>query len=258
MRSIWTGDIGFGLVSIPIKLYSATQKSELNFDMLDKRDHSNIRYKRVNAETGKEVEWADIVKGYDMDGTYVVLTDKDFENASPEKTKRIEVLEFVNEEEVDSIYFEMPYYTEPTKSGSKPYALLREALKKTKKAGLSTYVLRNKEHLGLIKVVNDVILLHQIRFQEEIRSTSDLNLPKETDLPAAQVKMAVTLIEQMAAKFDLSQFKDTYTEQLLKYIKARAKGKSPAQTKMKVAHKKSEDLLEQLKASLKVSRKKTS
>lgn len=258
MRSIWTGDIGFGLVSIPIKLYSATQKSELNFDMLDKRDHSNIRYKRVNAETGKEVEWADIVKGYDMDGTYVVLTDKDFENASPEKTKRIEVLEFVNEEEVDSIYFEMPYYTEPTKSGSKPYALLREALKKTKKAGLSTYVLRNKEHLGLIKVVNDVILLHQIRFQEEIRSTSDLNLPKETDLPAAQVKMAVTLIEQMAAKFDLSQFKDTYTEQLLKYIKARAKGKSPAQPKMKVAHKKSEDLMEQLKASLKVSRKKTS
>jgi DNA end-binding protein Ku len=258
MRSIWTGDIGFGLVTIPIKLYSATQRSELNFDMLDKRDQSNIRYKRVNAETGKEVEWADIVKGYELDGKYVVLTEKDFENASPEKTKRIEVLEFVNEDEVDSLYFEIPYYTEPTKSGSKPYALLREALKKTKKAGLSTYVLRNKEHLGLIKVVNNVILLHQIRFQEEIRNTSELNIPKEQNLPAAQVKMAITLIEQMTAKFDLGGFKDTYTEQLLKYIKARAKGKKPIQPKMEVAHKKSEDLMEQLKASLKVRQKKTS
>ncbi|HEX5553294.1 MAG TPA: Ku protein [Chitinophagaceae bacterium] len=258
MKSVWTGDIGFGLVTIPIKLYSATQKSELNFDMLDQRDHSNIRYKRVNGDTGKEVPWDNIVKGYELDGKYIVLTDKDFSNASPEKTKRIEIVEFVEESDIDSLYFEQPYYTEPAKNGAKPYALFREALLKTKKAGLSTFVLRNKEHLGLIKVVGNVIVLHQIRFEEEIRSTEDLNIPAKGKIEPGQLKMASSLIDQMAADFDISRYKDTYTEQLLKYIKARAKGKKPVKPKMKVAHKQSDDLMDQLKESLKVKRKKTS
>jgi DNA end-binding protein Ku len=123
MRSIWTGAIGFGLVTIPVKLYSAVQDSSLDLDMLDKKDHAHIRFKRVNEETGKEVEWANIVKAYDYEGKYVVLTDKDFEAASPEKTKYIEIFQFVKEEEIDSIYYENPYYVEPDKNGNKPYTL---------------------------------------------------------------------------------------------------------------------------------------
>lgn len=258
MKSIWTGDIGFGLVSIPIKLYSATQNSELNFDMLDKGNHANIRYKRVNEQTGKEVDWDNIVKGYDLDGKYIILTDKDFENASPENTKRIEITEFVDETIIDSIYFERPYYTEPVKRGAKPYALFREALAKSKKAGLCTFVLRNKEHLGLLKVREDIIVLNQLRFQEEIRDAEGLDIPTKADVPANQLKMASTLIKEMSGKFDFSEYKDTYSAKLLKYIRQKAKGGKAKPAKMHVLHKHTDDLMEQLKASLGTKRKKTS
>src|SRR5690242_14308456 len=203
MRSIWTGAIGFGLVNIPVKLYSAVQGSELDLDMLDKKDQAHIKYLRVNENTGKEVDWDDIVRAYNLDGKYVVLTQKDFEAASPEKTKRIEIMEFVNESDIDSIYYETPYYLEPDKNGVKPYALLREALKKTKKAGLGTYVLRNKEHLCILKVVDDAIVLNKIRFQEEIRDTKELNLPGSSQIKPNEIKMATTLIDQMTGRFDI-------------------------------------------------------
>src|SRR5579872_4863812 len=131
MRSIWTGSIGFGLVNIPVKLYSAVQGSELDLDMLDKKDHANIRFKRVNENTGKEVAWENIVKGYKLDDRYIVLTDEDFQKASPEKTKTISIQEFVRESDIDGIYYETPYYLEPDKSGARAYVLLRDALHKT-------------------------------------------------------------------------------------------------------------------------------
>ena len=124
MRAIWTGAIGFGLVNIPIKIYSATQGSELDLDMLDKKDHSHIRFKRVNEHTGKEVAWENIIKGYKLDDRYIVLTDDDFEKASPEKTKMIDITEFVEEAEIDGMYYDTPYYLEPEKSGTKAYVLL--------------------------------------------------------------------------------------------------------------------------------------
>ncbi len=257
MRSIWTGDIGFGLVTIPVKLYSATQRSELDLDMLDKKDKANIKYKRVNADTGKEVDWEDIVKGFEIDGRYIILTDKDFENASPENSKRLEIITFIDENEVDSIYFERPYYIEPAKSGAKPYALLRKALQSEKKAGVCTFVLRNKEHLGLIKVREDVLILNQLRFQEEIRKSNDLDLPGNKKIPTNQLKMAKTLINDMTEDFNIANYKDEYSSKLLKYIKQKANGKEPAKSKMRVVHKRSDDLMEQLKASLK-KRKKTS
>jgi DNA end-binding protein Ku len=130
MKSLWTGAIGFGLVNIPVKLYSATQQSDLDLDMLDKKDHSNIRFQRVNEKTGKEVPYANIVKAYNYDGHYVVLDDEDFKKASPEKTKMIEITEFVEETEVDSMYYETPYYLEPQKSGEKAYVLLERRIKK--------------------------------------------------------------------------------------------------------------------------------
>ncbi|WP_431210532.1 Ku protein [Puia sp. P3] len=164
MRSIWTGAIGFGLVNIPIKMYSAVQGSELDLDMLDKKDHSNIRFKRVNEKTGKEVAWENIIKGYKLNDQYVILTDEDFAKASPEKSKIIEINEFVEETKIDSIYYETPYYLEPDKSGAKAYALLREALHKTGKVGFGSFVLRNKEGLCLIKPMENILVLCRIRW----------------------------------------------------------------------------------------------
>ena len=257
MRSLWTGAIGFGLVNIPVKLFSATQQSDLDLDMLDKKDHSNIRFKRVNEKTGKEVPWANIVRAYNYEGNYVVLDDEDFKKASPEKTKMIEIAEFVEEKEVDSIYYETPYYLEPVKGGEKAYVLLRDALKKTGKTGLSTFVMRTKESLGLIKPSGNILLLQKIRYAEEIRATEEIKIPDNAPKPA-EIKMAISLIDQLTGKFDISKFKDTYSSELMKMIEAKAKGKKLPAPTMKVVHSTSKDLMEQLKASLETKRKKAS
>jgi DNA end-binding protein Ku len=257
MRAIWTGSIGFGLVNIPIKMYSGVQASELDLDMLDSKDHSNIKFQRVNANTGKVVPYENIVRGYKLDGQYVVLTDEDFKKASPEKTKMIEIAEFVQEKEIDSMYYEAPYYLEPDKSGIKAYGLLRDALKKTGKAGLGTYVLRSKESLGLIKTVNNTIILQKIRFAQEIRKPESLNIP-DAESKAPELKMAIALIDQLSGPFDVSKYKDTYTEQLMKLIEAKAKGKKIETPQLRVVHSKSKDLMAQLKASLDTKKRKAS
>ncbi len=254
MKAIWTGAIGFGLVNIPVKLYSATEESNPDLDMLDKKDHSRIRFKRVNEKTGREVEWGNIVKGYEYEGKYVVLDDKDFEKASPEKSKILSIDSFVKEEEIDSIYFETPYYSEPQKNGEAAYTLLVEALKKTQMAGVGTFVMRNKEALGILRPYNDILLFQRIRYEEEIRKTSELTIPKRTVKPA-ELKMAVTLIDQLSEKFDISAYKNTYSAKLMKIIEAKAKGKKVAAPKLSVAHIKSKDLMEQLKASLSLKKK---
>jgi len=160
-RPIWSGSIAFGLVNIPIKLFSAIEETSIDFDMLDKNGFSNIKYKRVNEDTGKEVVWADIVKGYKLDGRYIVLDNKDFEKAAPEKTKRIDIVSFVKEKEIDPIYYDTTYYLGPDKKDQKTYALLRDAMKKTGMVGLGTYVLRNKEHVGVIKVYKNALVLNK-------------------------------------------------------------------------------------------------
>lgn len=258
MRPLWTGAIGFGLVNIPVKLYSATQGSELNLDMLDKKDHANIKFKRVNEKSGKEVAWQSIVKGYMINDKYVILDEKDFEAANAVKTKVIEISDFVNAEEVDSVYYEMPYYLAPEKSGVRAYALLREALLKTKKVGIASFVMRNKENLAILRASDDVIILNRIRFEDEIRDTEELDLPAASTVKPAELKMAITLINQLTAKFDISNYKDTYTAQLLKIIKAKAKGQKPAVPQLKVVHNKTKDLMEQLKESLNTKKKKAS
>jgi DNA end-binding protein Ku len=256
MRPIWTGAIGFGLVNIPIKLFSAVQGSELNLDMLDKSDHSHIRFKRVNETTGKEVDWDHIVKAYDYEGKYVVLDDKDFEQASPEQSKLIDVFQFVNEEEIDSIYYENPYFLEPSKDGKKTYALLHQALTKSKKVGVGSFVMRNKEHLVVIKPYRNLILLSGIRFEEEIRNTEEIDVPKEASIKQAELKMAMALIDQLTEPFDITAYKDNYTESLLKVIKAKAKGSKVKKPAMKVVNKTgATDLMAQLKASLSSSKK---
>jgi len=257
MRPLWTGTIGFGLVNIPVKLFSATQGSELDLDMLDKKDLSNIRFLRVNEKTGKEVVWGNIVKGYLLNNKYVVLDDKDFETASAIKTKVIEISDFVKQDEINSIYYETPYYLVPEKSGVRAYALLKQALLKTGKVGIATFVMRNKEHLAILKATDDVLILNQLRFSEEIRDIKDLDLHAATVKPS-ELKMAVSLINQLSGKFNIAAYKDSYTKQLLKLIKAKAKGKKSEVAPMKVVHSKAKDLMEQLKASLSVKTKKAS
>jgi DNA end-binding protein Ku len=225
--------------------------------MLDKKDHSNIKYKRVNASTGKEVAWENIVKGYKVNENYVVLTDSDFEKASPEKTKIIEITEFVDEKEIDSIYFETPYYLQPEKAGVKAYALLRDALKKTGKAGLGTYVLRNRENLVLIKPHEDILILNKIRFPEEIRNPEEIKPPAANN-KTTELKMAVQLIEQLSSEFDIEKYKDTYSKKLMKLIKAKAKGKPIKRSPLRVVHSSSRDLVSQLKAILRSSKRKAS
>src|SRR6187399_989006 len=164
MRPIWSGSIGFGLVNIPVNMFSASQSSSLDLDMLDRKDHSNIRYMRVNEKTGREVKWQNIVKGYKLENEdYVVLTDEDFAKAAAEKNKLIEIKEFVDLKEIDTVYYETPYYLSPAKNGEHAYDLLREALAKTGKAGLATFVMRNRETLAIIKSDSDVIVLERIR-----------------------------------------------------------------------------------------------
>jgi DNA end-binding protein Ku len=256
MRSIWKGSIGFGLVNIPVKLFSGSQRSELDLDMLDEKDHAHIHYKRVNEKTGREVDFKNIVKGYKYRGKYIILDDKDFAAASPKKSSTIDITAFVQQEEIDPVYYENPYYLVPEKSGVKAYNLFLNALEKSGKAGVGSFVLRSKEHLCVLIPVEKVIVLNTIRFAEEIRDASELDLPRSVKPNASELKMAMTLIDQLSTKFDPKKYKDTYSAALLKFIHKKAKtkgkkGKEEELPEMKVSHRKAEDLIEQLKASIK-------
>lgn len=255
MRSIWTGSISLGLVNIPVSLHSAVTDSSLDLDMLDEKDHARIRYKRVNEKTGKEVPWNRIVRGYNMNGRYVVLDEKDFERASPEKTKRVDIMNFVEEQEIDSMYFETPYYLVPTDAGAHPYMLLHQAMEKTGRAGIARYVLRNKEHLAVLRPAGKMLLLNTMRFHEEIRPTTTFHIPAKVKLPGKELKMAVNLIKRLTHPFDITRFKDTYSAELLKLIRAKSKGKVPAKRKLKEAPRRV-DLMSQLKESLKGGKRK--
>ncbi|MBV8328137.1 Ku protein [Chryseobacterium sp.] len=259
MKAIWNGAIGFGLVNIPVKIYSATETSKLDLDMLDKSDFSNIRFKRVNESTGKEVKWENIVKGYLMDDQYIVLDEADYEAASPEKTKILSIDQFVKEEEVDSVYFETPYYLEPQKNGENAYRLLLNALEATGMVGIGTFVLRESETIGMIRPYNDdILVLNRLRFNQEIRNYTDLKIPAHKAPKPAELKMAVSLIKQLSQDFDPAMYKDTYSDELLKIIKRKAKGKNIKTRKAPVVKEgKVIDLMAQLKASLNTSKSKS-
>ena len=260
MRSIWTGSISFGLINIPIKLFSAVQESSLDLDMLDAKDLSNIIFKRFNETTGKEVAYGNIIKGYKIEDKYVILDDEDFQAADAVKTKTIDIQSFVAEKEIDSIYYEQPYFLEPDKGAMKAYALLRDALAASGKVGVTSFVLRNKESLAILKPYKNVIVLNRIRFEQEVRDPSELKLPPVAKSTSAkEMDMAEKLIDQLTEKFDISSFKDEYTAKLLDIIKKKAKGKAPKKAaELKVVHKQTDDLLSMLKASLDGKKKKSS
>ncbi|RQP11537.1 MAG: Ku protein [Chryseobacterium sp.] len=255
MRAIWNGAIGFGLVNIPVKLYTATEESNVDLDMLDKSDYSHIRYKRVNENTGKEVKWENIVKGYNLEGEYIVLTDEDFAAVNPEKSKILAIEQFVHVDEVDSVYFESAYFIEPQKNGEDAYRLMLEALLDTGMAGVGTFILREKELIGMVRPYNEeILMLNRMRYSDNIRDYKDLKLPAEKKVKPAELKMAEALIEQLSEPFDPSLYKNTYADDLMEIIERKAAGKRPRRTKKAETPTAAVDLMAQLKASLEASK----
>lgn len=252
MRSIWSGSISFGLVNIPVKLGSAVESgSSLDFDMLSKKDMAPIRYARIDTKTNKEVAWQDIVKGFEYTkGKYVVITDEDFKKASPEKSKSIDIVQFVKEEEIDPIYYEKPYYLVPDKGAGKPYHLLIKAMEETKTVGLAEFMLRNRMHMCALKSQDGVLLLNQLRYHEEIREAPEVPAAKNEKISAREVQLAVKLVQQLTEKFKPDQYKDTYVEALKKVIDAKAAGKKIHVAAPKRPSATVKDLMDVLKESL--------
>ena len=257
MRSIWRGSISFGLINIPVRLYDATKSRELKFKLLHNKDLSEIRYARICKEDGKEVPWEDIVKGYEYrDGKFVVLTDEDFQRASPKKTKTIEILDFTGEDQIDTMFYETPYYLEPEKGASKAYNLLREALKRSKKVAVGNYVIRQHERLGVIKPHGDVLVLNQLRYSSELISPKDLHIPQESPLIKNEVDVALKLIEQLTKPFRPSNYSDTYIDEVKKIITQKSKGKKVKFKQEKSEEPKIHDIMALLKESLVKHKKK--
>ena len=250
MKSIWKGAIGFGLVNIPIKLYSAVQSSTLSMDMLDSRDHARIRYQRINENTRKEVPYDKIVKGYKLDEEYVILDDQDFADASPEKTKTVEIENFVKLTDINPMYYETSYYVEPEAQGRKAYALLLQALKKSGKAGVARFVLRSSESLCVIYPVDKVIVISRIRFAEEIRSSEEILTPDDVQVNKKELDVGLALIDQYTGPFNIENFKNDYSKELMNIIKLKAKGKRPTIKKLKPKKAAGDNLLDQLMESL--------
>lgn len=227
-RALWKGAISFGLVYIPVEMYTAVQEHDLDLTMLDRRDFSPVGYKRYNKKTGKEVTWDDIVKGYEYeDNEYVVLSDEDLKRANVEATQTIDIVAFVEAADVPLTYYETPYYLAPSRGGNKVYALLRETLRKAGKIGIATVVMRTKQHLCALVCVEDKIVLNTLRYATEIRSAEELKLPPAT-LKAAgisdkELKMALSLVDGMSEEWKPEQYHDTYKEDVLAMIKKKIK-----------------------------------
>lgn len=255
MKPIWKGALGFGLVTLPVQLYSATAGTELNLDYLHKTDLSPIRYAKVCRKDGREIPYEDIVKGYEYrDGDYVVLTDEDFKKANVRKTQLIDVVSFTQESEIDPIYLEKPYYLEPIEGASKAYVILREALKKSKKVGIAKFVLREREHLGVIKPMGNLLVLDQLRYSKEIQPSKELKV-SEHETSKKEINMAIELIDNLTEHFKPEKFHDTYQEDIGKMIETKIKGKKPKAVGKAPEITKSRELMEILKASLEQAKK---
>ena len=229
-RSLWKGAISFGLVHIPVEMHTAVREKSLDLTMLDKRDFSPVGFKRYNKNNNKEDSWDDIVKGYEyQDGEYVVLSEEDLRQANVEATQTIDILAFVDAEQVPLLFYEQPYYLAPGKGGDKVYALLRETLRKTGKIGIANVVIRVKQHLAALVCVGDVIVMNTLRYADEIRETDDLKIPsstaKSTAISDKELKMAMALVEGMSEDWKPEQYHDSYREDVLALVEKKVKAK---------------------------------
>jgi DNA end-binding protein Ku len=227
-RAIWKGSISFGLVNIPIALYPATRREELKFRLLRKSDLSPVNYKRVAEKDGKEVPWDEIVKGYEYEkGKYVVLKDEDFERVDLEATQTVDIQDFVDVDEIDPMFFYKPYYLEPQKGGDKAYALLRDALKDSKKVGIAKVVIKTRQYLAGVKPEDGALVLELMHFADEIADAGKLRVPKKVEMGKREMNMATALIDSMSSKWKPEKYRDDYREALMEVIeeKVEAGGK---------------------------------
>jgi DNA end-binding protein Ku len=225
-RAIWKGSIAFGLVNIPVELNPGVRDSRPRFRLLHARDKSPVKYERVCAREGKAVAWDELVKGYEYEkGRFVVLTKEDFRTAALEKTRTVDIRSFVNREDIDDRFFESSYFITPGKGGDRAYALLREAIRETGLVGIATIVFRDKQHLAAVEIVGKAMVLTLMRYAEELVDVSEYKFPGPTDIRKQELQMARMLVENLADKWDPSQYTDQYRQNLMKIIKAKAKGR---------------------------------
>jgi DNA end-binding protein Ku len=253
-RAIWKGSISFGLVNIPIALYPATRREEFKFRLLRKSDLSPVSYKRVAEKDGKEVPWDQIVKGYEYEkGKYVVLKDEDFERVDLEATQKVDIQDFVDQEEIDPIFFHKPYYLEPQKGGDKAYALLRDALKDSNKVGIAKVVIKTRQYLAGVKPEDGVLVLELMHFADELADPGKLHVPKKTEVGKREMNMAKSLIDSMSSKWNPEKYRDDYREALMEVIEEKVEtGGKEIEEKPKKARKPTKviDLVSVLQKSL--------
>ena len=234
-RAIWKGAISFGLVNIPVALYSAESRQELRFNQLDKATGHRVRMHRVDEETGQEVDWQDIVRGYDLgDGRYVVLSDDDIAGANPKASQTVDILGFVKADDIDVAYFDKPYYLGPIGSGKKGYALLRDVLRATDRVAIATVVIRTKQYLAAVFAKGPVMVLEVLRYAYELRDPADIDVPgddlDELGLKKPEIAMAQQLVDAMTEAWDPQQYRDTFRDDVLRMIEEKAASGAPAET----------------------------
>ena len=250
-RAIWTGAISFGLVNVPVKIYSATESKDVSFNQFQEGTGKRIHYKRVAEDTGKEVEYEDIVKGYEIDdGKYVIVTPDELESVEPGKTRTIDIEDFVELSDIDPLYFEKSYYLAPGDGGDKPYALLRQAMDRSGRVAIGRFVMRTKQYLGAIRPAGDVLILETMFFGDEIRSTADLDLPGKVKLSDRELRIADQLIESLTVDFDPSSYEDTYRDRVLELIERKRKGEDIVVDEQEETADEVPDLMAALEASL--------
>jgi DNA end-binding protein Ku len=226
MAAIWKGSIAFGLVNVPIELRSAVRSDHISFRLLHKKDNTPVKYHRVREDNAKEVAWEEIVKGYEYEkGEFVVLSDQDFKKAAVEKSDRIDITDFVDADEIDPRFFETPYFSIPTKGGTKAYAVLREAMRERNVVAIGSIILRQKQHLAGLHVSGDAIVVDLMRFANEIVPASEYNFPAADEAKPKEIEMAQKLIESLHGSFEPEKYVDQYRENLLRIIEAKAEGR---------------------------------
>ncbi len=256
-HAIWSGSINFGLVTIPVKLFTAVKADDLSFNMLHGKDEGRVKYERVCSVCEKNVPWDEIVKGYEYEkGSYVILKDEDFAKVNVEATQSVDILEFVELDKINPMYFDKPYYLEPIKQGRHAYALLREALVKENKVAIARVVIRTKEHIAAVKPIGEALVLELMHWAQEMIAPDTLEFPKDDELPAPELKMAKMLIDTMSVQdFEPEKFVNKYHDELLAMIEARAEGKELPEPKKAPVRSKVVNLMDVLAASLEETKK---
>jgi len=229
MRALWKGSLSFGLVNIPVELYSGSKANEIKFTLLHKKDLSEIKYARICKDEGKEVPWDEIVKGFETEkGKYIIVTDEDLKKAALEKSPSIDIIQFTDENDIDTIFYEKPYVLTPDKNADKAYSLLVDVLKKSKKVGIARYVLHNREHIAVIKTYKNFIVMNQLRFEDELQLFENLKTPAVTKVTAQEIDIAIKLINHMTGTFKPEKYHDTYVQELKEILRKKGKGKKSA------------------------------